>query len=133
LRLVPVHARPALPPDRGPAGLRPGAAARPRHRRFGRGARARVAARPVAVIGREALGRARAGGRLGGVFFLFGEDEYGKEEAVAELVAAHLDPATRDFNFDQLRGSELDAEALASAIATPPLMAEWRVVLVREA
>jgi len=87
----------------------------------------------MAVLGREALTRALAAGRRGGVYFLFGEDEHSKEEAAAELVAAHLDPATRDFNFDQLRGSELDAETLASAIATPPLMAEWRVVLVREA
>ena len=87
----------------------------------------------MAVLGREALTRALAAGRRGGVYFLFGEDEHSKEEAAAELVAAHLDPATRDFNFDQLRGNELDAEVLASAIATPPLMAEWRVVLVREA
>src|SRR5690606_4814183 len=87
----------------------------------------------MAVLGREALTRALAAGRRGGVYFLYGEDEHGKEEAAAELVAAHLDPATRDFNYDQLRGNELDPEALASAIATPPLMAEWRVVLVREA
>src|SRR5690606_30726 len=85
------------------------------------------------VLGREALSRELAAGRRGGVYFLFGQDEHSKEEAVAELLAAHLDPATRDFNFDQLRGTEVDAEALASAIATPPLMAEWRVVLVREA
>ena len=85
------------------------------------------------VLRPEVLERELAAGRRGGVFFLFGEDEYGKEEAVAALVAAHLDPATRDFNFDQLRGSEIGEETLASAIATPPLMAEWRVVLVREA
>jgi len=87
----------------------------------------------MAVLGREALTRRLAAGHRGGVYFLFGEDEPSKEEAAAEVVAAHLDPATRDFNFEQLRGNELDAETLASAIATPPLMAEWRVVLVREA
>lgn len=69
---------------------------------------------------------------LGGAFFLHGEDEFRKEEAARALVEAHLDPATRDFNFDLLRGSELDVERLASILATPPMMAEWRVVLLRE-
>jgi DNA polymerase-3 subunit delta len=71
------------------------------------------------------------GGR-GGVFFLHGDDEFRKDEAVRGLVDAHLDPATRDFNLDVLRGGEIDGERLASVLATPPLMAEWRVVVVRE-
>ncbi|MDX1646147.1 MAG: DNA polymerase III subunit delta [Longimicrobiales bacterium] len=69
---------------------------------------------------------------LGGVFYLHGEDHFRKEGAVRALVDAHLDPATRDFNFDPLRGSEVDAETLASILATPPMMAEWRVVVLRE-
>jgi DNA polymerase-3 subunit delta len=72
------------------------------------------------------------GGR-GGVFFLHGEDEHSKGLAADEVVAAHLDPATRDFNFDALDGRDVDVETLASMIATPPMMAEWRVVLVKGA
>jgi DNA polymerase-3 subunit delta len=68
----------------------------------------------------------------GGVFYLHGDDEFRKEEAVRALVEAHLDPATRDFNYDPLRGREVDTETLASVLATPPMMAEWRVVVVRE-
>jgi DNA polymerase-3 subunit delta len=68
----------------------------------------------------------------GGVFYLHGEDEFRKEEAVKSLVRAHLDPATRDFNYDPLPGKEVDTETLASVLATPPMMAEWRVVVVRE-
>lgn len=71
------------------------------------------------------------GGR-GGVFFLHGDDEYRKDEAVRALVDKHLDPGTRDFNLDVLRGDEVDGERLASVLATPPLMSEWRVVVVRE-
>jgi DNA polymerase-3 subunit delta len=81
----------------------------------------------------DALARSLAGGKLGGVFFLFGEEEYLKEELATSLVSAHLDPATRDFNYDQIRGADTTPEALASIIATPPMMAEWRVVVVREA
>ncbi|GIS79436.1 MAG: hypothetical protein CM1200mP14_10020 [Gammaproteobacteria bacterium] len=38
----------------------------------------------------------------------------------------------QDFNLDQLRGTETDIETVASVMATPPMMAEWRVVVVRE-
>lgn len=69
---------------------------------------------------------------LGGVFYLHGEDHFRKEEALRALVDAHLDPGIRDFNLDMLRGSETDAETLASILATPPMMAEWRVVVLRE-
>jgi DNA polymerase-3 subunit delta len=72
------------------------------------------------------------GKELGGVFYLHGEDLFRKEETVRALVEAHLDPATRDFNFDPIRGTEVGAETLASLIATPPMMAAWRVVVLRE-
>jgi DNA polymerase III subunit delta len=81
----------------------------------------------------DKLKRALESGRRGGIFFLFGDDEYLKEEAAAAIVAAHLDPATRDFNYDQLRGGDLAPETLASIAGTPPMMAEYRVVVVREA
>lgn len=85
------------------------------------------------VLAAEALSRAVERGEKGGVFFLFGDEEYLKEEAASALVSAHLDPATRDFNLDQLRGDSVEPETLASVLATPPMMAEWRVVLVRDA
>ena len=75
-----------------------------------------------------ALAKAR-----GGAFYLHGDDEFRKEETVRALVEAHLDPGTKDFNYDPLRGREVDGETLASILATPPMMAEFRVVVVREA
>jgi DNA polymerase-3 subunit delta len=71
-------------------------------------------------------------GGKGGVFFIHGDDEFRKDEAVRALVEAHVDPGTRDFNLDVLRGGEVEGERLASVLATPPLMAEWRVVVVRD-
>jgi DNA polymerase-3 subunit delta len=68
----------------------------------------------------------------GGAFYLHGEDEFRKDEVVRALVEAHLDPATADFNFDPLRGTDVDTETLASVLGTPPMMAEWRVVVIRE-
>jgi len=80
----------------------------------------------------ETLARRLAQGQRGGVFFLFGDDEFSREEAVSRVVDAHVDPATRDFNLDQLRGTELDPEALpvpevmraaAAALGADPL--DW--------
>lgn len=67
----------------------------------------------------------------GGVFFLWGEDEYSKGEAANELVELHLDESTRDFNLDVIHGSDINIEDLSRMVATPPMMAEWRVVMVK--
>ncbi len=65
-------------------------------------------------------------------YYLHGEEEFRKEEALRYLVDNAVDPATRDFNLDQRRGAELDAESLASLLAMPPMMAERRVVVIRD-
>lgn len=67
------------------------------------------------------------------VVFLHGPEAYLRERAVHSIVDAFLEPATRDFNFDQLRGADVTAESLASLLATPPMMATHRLVVVREA
>ena len=69
----------------------------------------------------------------GGVFYLHGNDDYRKSVAARRIVDRYCDPATRDFNLDRLHGPDLTVEHLASVIATPPMMAEWRVVHVSEA
>ena len=66
-------------------------------------------------------------------YYLHGEDEFLKEDALRHLIEAALDPATRDFNLDQRRGGELDAASVASLVNTPPMMAERRVVVIRDA
>jgi DNA polymerase III subunit delta len=87
----------------------------------------------VGLITYEALIGSLSRQAPGGAFFFFGEEDFLRERAVDAVVDAHLDAATRDFNLDQLRGEDVGADALASMIATPPMMAEWRVVVVREA
>jgi DNA polymerase-3 subunit delta len=65
-------------------------------------------------------------------YYFFGEDEYLKDEAVRRMVDAAVEPATRDFNLDQRRGGELDAAGLSTLLGVPPLMAERRVVVIRD-
>jgi len=85
------------------------------------------------AISPDALHKSLARGERGGIFFLQGEEEYLKEEAVVAITDAHLDAGIRDFNLDQLRGPTVEPETLASIVHTPPLMSAWRVVIVREA
>lgn len=84
------------------------------------------------ALSHELLIRHLREGARGGVFFLYGEEEHLKELAARKLIAAHVDDATRDFNLDEVRGPDVTPETLASLIQTPPMMAEWRVVLVRD-
>lgn len=66
------------------------------------------------------------------VYYLFGDDDYLKDAAVRDLLEAAIDPATRDFNCETRRGNELDAEAVGSLLATPPMLAERRAVVIRD-
>jgi DNA polymerase III subunit delta len=86
----------------------------------------------MALTSPDKLRKALDAGRRGGTFFLFGDEEFLKEEAAAAITLAHLDPATRDFNYDQLRGADVEPQTVASIANTPPMMAEWRVVVLRE-
>lgn len=72
-------------------------------------------------------------GRFAPAYYFHGDDDYLKDEELKRLIDATVDPATRDFNFENLRGGDLDAETLGSMLSTPPMMAERRVVVVRDA
>jgi DNA polymerase III subunit delta len=84
------------------------------------------------VLSHERLTRQLREGARGGVFLLHGEEEYLRDAAARDVIAAHLDPATRDFNLDEVRGGDVTPETLGSLIGTPPMMSEWRVVVVRD-
>ena len=66
------------------------------------------------------------------VYYFHGDDDFLKENTARELIAAVLDPATRDFNLELLRGDEATAEGLDTAVSTPPMFADCRMVVVRE-
>jgi DNA polymerase-3 subunit delta len=67
-----------------------------------------------------------------GAYYIWGEDDYQKDDAVRQLIDAALDPGARDFNLDTRRSTELDAEALEILVSTPPMMASRRIVVLRE-
>lgn len=67
-----------------------------------------------------------------GAYYISGEDDYQKDDAVGQLLEAALDIQSRDFNLDNRRAADLDAETLGILLSTPPMMAERRVVVVRD-
>ena len=86
----------------------------------------------MASAGEKALHAALKKRTFDPVYFFFGEDDYLKDARTRELVEAAVDPATRDFNLELRRGNEIDAETLDSLLSTPPMLAERRVVVVRD-
>src|SRR6266545_3587828 len=80
----------------------------------------------------DALLRSLAKGELAPVYYLHGPEEVLKDEAVRAVVDRALDLALRDFNFDQRSAGQLDPEAIFSLCTTLPMMAERRVVVLRE-
>ena len=66
------------------------------------------------------------------VYYFHGDDEFLKDEAVRRLIDKAVDPATKDFNLEQRRGGDLDGETLGTLLDTLPMMAERRVVVIRD-
>jgi DNA polymerase III subunit delta len=86
----------------------------------------------MASAGEKALHAALKKRVFDPVYYLFGEDDFLKESASHDIVTGAVDPATRDFNLETRRAGELDAEALDALLSTPPMLAERRVVVLRE-
>jgi DNA polymerase III, delta subunit len=80
----------------------------------------------------DALLRSLPKGELAPVYYLHGPEDILKDEAVQAIVDRALDPGLRDFNFDQRSAGQLDPEAVFSLCTTLPMMAERRVVVLRE-
>ena len=66
------------------------------------------------------------------VYYLHGDEEFLKDDALRQLIAGAVDAATREFNLDVRDGASLDGESLGSLLGTPPMMAERRVVVVKD-
>lgn len=66
------------------------------------------------------------------LYFLFGEERFLIEELQRVLLAHALAPHERDFNLDIVYGAEAEAPAVLALCAGYPMMAERRVVVVRD-
>ena len=87
--------------------------------------------RPMPTLSFNALLAGGKSGTLDPVYYLHGEEEILKEEAVRLLADRTVEPALRDFNFDVRAAESLDPAALRALVDTPPMMAERRLVVLR--
>lgn len=65
------------------------------------------------------------------VYFFYGEEDFLIEECVEAIVESAVDPAMKEFNFDKLQGSDVDAKKIIAVASSYPMMAERRVVIVK--
>lgn len=80
----------------------------------------------------DALSRSLLKGELAPVYYLYGPEYVLKDEAIKAIVDRALDPALRDFNYDQRSAAQLDAEEVHALCNTLPMLADRRVVLLRD-
>ena len=78
---------------------------------------------------REALKR----GTFDGAYYICGEDDFQREDAMKQLIEKAIEPGMRDFNMEVKRSQELDAKTLDAALSALPMMADRRVVVIRDA
>ena len=66
------------------------------------------------------------------LYFLYGEESYLMELLQTELLKYALAPHERDFNLDIVYGLDSDAQSVLGLCTSYPMMAERRVVIVRD-
>jgi DNA polymerase-3 subunit delta len=86
----------------------------------------------MSVHSLDSLFRSLKQGELAPVYYFHGPEDLLKEEAVQAVLEQALDPGLRDFNFDQRSAGQLDAEAIHALCNTLPMLAQRRVVLLRD-
>lgn len=72
-------------------------------------------------------------GKIAPVYYLMGEEDYYIDRLSDFLVDSLLKPEERDFNLDIVYGAEMTADKIVELAHAYPMMADRRVVLVREA
>ena len=76
--------------------------------------------------------RSLAKGSPAPAYYFHGPEDLLKDEALRAILDRALDPSLRDFNLDQRGAAQLDADALFGLCTSLPMMAERRVVVLRE-
>lgn len=70
-------------------------------------------------------------GQLESVYYLTGDEDVLKDELVRAIIEHAVDTSSRDFNVDVRAAGDLDGEAVHALVETPPMLAERRVVVIK--
>ncbi len=80
----------------------------------------------------DAFFRSLPKGEPARAYYFHGPEDLLKDEALRAVLDRALDPALRDFNLDLRSAAQLDSDLLFALCTTLPMMAERRVVVLRE-
>jgi DNA polymerase III subunit delta len=86
----------------------------------------------MTAVTEHVFGKTIAAGTFEPVYYLYGDDDFRKEEAVARALGAAVAPEGREFNTEIRRATDLDAATLESVLGTPSMMADRRAVVLRD-
>lgn len=85
----------------------------------------------MAALSFDALLRALKHGDPDPVYYLHGEEDVLKDEAIRVLVDRAVGPSGRDFNLDVRSAAGLDPESMHALLNTLPMLADRRAVVLR--
>jgi DNA polymerase-3 subunit delta len=85
----------------------------------------------MAIVSPDSFATSLSNGIVFPIYLLFGEEEFLIDEALELLLERFVDDTVRSFNFDQYHGSDADLREVVERSMAYPMMAERRVVLVR--
>lgn len=66
------------------------------------------------------------------IYFFCGEETFLIDEVVDALIEHAIDPSMKEFNFDLVHGNEIDGKKIVSLASSYPMMAERRVVIIKD-
>ena len=80
----------------------------------------------------DAFSRQLKAGEIPRAVYLFGDEDVLKDEALRVILDAVVNPGLRDFNYDVRSAGTLDPDAVEALCTTLPMMAERRLVVIRD-
>src|SRR5688500_9327708 len=86
----------------------------------------------MSAAAQRALHKAITSGSFDRAYLFYGENDFLKDAAARQIIDRAVDPGVRDFNVEIRRGGDVNAEAMESLLGTPPMMADRRVVVLRD-
>lgn len=66
------------------------------------------------------------------IYFFCGEESFLIDEVTDAVIEYAVDPSMKEFNFDLIHGNEIDGKKIVSLASSYPMMAERRVVIIKE-
>jgi DNA polymerase-3 subunit delta len=81
----------------------------------------------------QALDQTLTKGEIYPLYYLYGDETFLIEDALARLSETALGDGLADFNLNTYYGGEVDAAQIRDAVETLPMMAQVRVVIVKDA